>query len=286
MESPIFDAHFHIGAAATRSFAGRTITPVPDNVDHADGAACRAYLSHYGLDGGVIIPTYLEDQTSAFRTNHLVLETVDPTRNLYGALWVSPLSENRARTEAALSVLPHTGIRALKMASNTWEGVSVDPRTWTPEIRATMERILATAHTHHLVVHFHTGYLPEADPLHFDAFLSEYGEAATYQLVHMGEAIAPAFRFVPRFIEWIEKGYDVYTDTSIVPGFAPRWLVGELLARGLGVDRVLFATDSPWGTFPSEIGKVEGLDVGDDVKRAILWENANRLYVLDRNPGT
>ena len=149
-----------------------------------------------------------------------------------------------------------------------------------------MERILATAHTHHLVVHFHTGYLPEADPLHFDAFLSEYGEAATYQLVHMGKAIAPAFRFVPRFIEWIEKGYDVYTDTSIVPGFAPRWLVGELLASGLGVDRVLFATDSPWGTFPSEIGKVEGLDVGDDVKRAILWENANRLYVLDRNPGT
>ena len=97
-----------------------------------------------------------------------------------------------------------------------------------------MERILATAHTHHLVVHFHTGYLPEADPLHFDAFLSEYGEAATYQLVHMGKAIAPAFRFVPRFIEWIEKGYDVYTDTSIVPGFAPRWLVGELLAEWIG----------------------------------------------------
>ena len=42
----------------------------------------------------------------------------------------------------------------------------------------------------------------------FDAFMREYGRRATYQLVHMGEAM-PIFAFVPRFIAWIEAGYDV-----------------------------------------------------------------------------
>ena len=39
----------------------------------------------------------------------------------------------------------------------------------------------------------------------------------------------------------LEKGYDVYTDTSLVPGFAPVWLIHELCRKGMEIDRILFA---------------------------------------------
>ena len=276
----VFDAHFHIGSSATRQFAGRTITPILDGDDHQSSADVERYIERHGLGGGVMIPTYLEDQKAAFRYNDIILEAVRPERSLYGALWVSPLPENEERTATVLERLPQPGIRALKMASNTWKEHTVDPSSWNRNLRSNLERILSTATDCSLVIHFHTGYHTSADPLQFDAFLSEYGTAATYQLAHMGEAIAPALRFVPRFVEWIEKGYDVFTDTSVVPGFAPRWLIQQLEERGHPVDRVLFATDTPWGRFPAEYWKVEGLEVDGEIKTKIFWDNAAALYAV------
>jgi len=278
MAFTIFDAHFHIGAYGTQNACDRDITPIAPEADHVDGAACRAYLERNGAMGGVMVPCYLEDQSVAFRLNDLLLESVDQSNHLYGALWVSPIDECRDWTFETLERLPHPGIRALKIASNTWTGTSIDPRDWSSSERDVVERILKAAADHDLVIHFHTGYLEGADPLKFDAFMSEYGSAATYQLVHMGEAILPAFKFIPRFIEWLDKGFDVYTDSSMVPGFAPAWLVRLLLERGAGIDRVMFATDGPWGVFPVEATKIAYLDVADAIKKQIFSGNALRLY--------
>ena len=109
-------------------------------------------------------------------------------------MWVSPLAEVEDLNDETLTALPRPKIRAFKIAANTWQEYSIDPRSWTPPIMRNVERILETAAKHKLVVHFHTGYLPGADPLQFEAFMNEYGSLATYQLVHLGEAIAPALR--------------------------------------------------------------------------------------------
>ncbi len=280
MQAPrrVFDAHFHIGPYGTQAFAERILTPIPETLDHANGDDCAAYVQRYGLQGGVIVPTYLEDQRAAFAYNHLLLDAVERHATLVGGLWVSPLPEVEALNETALAALPHVGVCALKIASNTWQPFSIDPAHWPARLRRNVEMILEAAAAHGLVIHFHTGYLPGADPLEFDAFMRQYGRKATYQLVHMGEAIAPVFRFVPRFVEWIEAGYDVYTDTSLAPGFAPSWLLSELDRHNLGCDRVLFATDTPWGRFPSEYWKIEGLAIDEAMKEQIFWGNATRLY--------
>ena len=280
MKAPrrVFDAHFHIGPYGTQAFAERAITPIPEALDHADGDDCAAYVQRHNLLGGVIVPTYLEDQHAAFAYNRLLLDAVERHETLVGGLWVSPLEAVEALCDAALAALPHPGVRALKIASNTWQPFSIDPASWSARVRRNVEKILEAAAAHGLVIHFHTGYLPGAEPLAFDAFLQEYGHRTTYQLVHMGEAIAPIFAFVPRFVAWIEAGYDVYTDTSLAPGFAPPWLFHELDRHNLGFDRVLFATDTPWGRFPTAFWKIESLALDAVVKEQLFWKNAARLY--------
>ncbi|MEM8486929.1 MAG: amidohydrolase family protein [Bacteroidota bacterium] len=277
---PIFDAHFHIGAYGRQVFEGRTIEPIAPALDHASGADCAAYLERYDLAGGIIVPTYLEDQAAAFSFNALVVEAIEKYPALYGGLWVSPLVSLEDHLTSALALLPHPKVRALKIASNTWTDLGINPTHWPPAVRRNMERILTHAAAHNLIIHFHTGYLPGADPADFDVFMSQYGNAARYQLVHMGEAIAPAFRFAPLFVEWIKSGYDVYTDTSIVPGFAPEWVLRLLDQHNLGFTRVFFATDSPWGRFPAEYAKVAGLGLAEEALDGILYHNAIKAYGL------
>ena len=276
----VFDAHFHIGPYGQQVAFGRNIRPIPPSLDEPE--ACSKYLDCHDLAGGLIVPTYLDDQAAAFRYNDLVIKTVESDSRLLGGLWVSPLEDFANECDAVLGRLPHPRIRALKIASNTWSPFSVDPSTWNRPVRRQMERILEHACTHKLTIHFHTGYLAGARPLEFAAFMRAYGHAATYQLVHMGEAIAPAFAFVPRFVDWIKDGLQVFTDTSIVPAFGPPWLLESLDKHNLGCDRVLFATDTPWGRYPAERAKIESMDVNSAVLDAVFWGNAAKLYRLSQ----
>ena len=283
---PVFDAHFHIGAYGAQEFDGHTIRPIPAHLDHHGSRECARHIARHGLRGGLVVPTYLEDQTAAFRYNELVLRAVEEHNELLGGLWVSPLPEVEVLCRKALEMLPRRGIRALKIASNTWRPFGIDPAGWSVAVRRNLERILETARLHKLVIHFHTGYLPGAQPSGFDAFMKRYGRAATFQFVHMGEAIAPAFSFVPRFLRWLDEGCDIYADTSLVPGFAPGWLLAELERLETGCERVLFATDAPWGSFEAEYAKVKA--ACDRVHRLdqICWQNAARLYGLEKGSDT
>jgi len=274
----VFDAHFHIGAYGTQSVYGRDIRPIARALDHRTGDDCAAYLVRNGVQGGVVVPTYLDEQEIAFSYNTLVLDAVQRHASLVGGLWVSPLPVVEYALSKTLASLPHPRIRALKIASNTWRPYGINPSTWTKSVRRNVEQILDAARDHELVIHFHTGHAEGADPLALEAYMRRYGHAATYQLVHMGEAIAPAFAFVPRFIEWIASGYNVYTDTSLVPAFGPSWLLRELDRHNMGFDRVLFATDAPWESFAAAYAKVASMDVIDTVLDKLFWKNATALY--------
>ena len=77
---------------------------------------------------------------------------------------------------------------------------------------------------------------------------------------------------------WIESGKKVYTDLTWAIGFAPNWLANEIDKRGIGGDRVLFATDQPWGDFAGEYHRMVDA-VGDrELADMIFYENFDRLY--------
>jgi predicted TIM-barrel fold metal-dependent hydrolase len=52
----------------------------------------------------------------------------------------------------------------------------------------------------------------------------------------------------------------------------------EIEKRGVGQDRVLFASDEPWSDFWGEYWKIAGADVGEELKERILHGNFESLY--------
>lgn len=48
-------------------------------------------------------------------------------------------------------------------------------------------------------------------------------------------------------------------------------------ARGHGIDRVLFGTDSPWKSFSDTVSAVMSAGLSQDEQRAVFWDNATRL---------
>jgi hypothetical protein len=81
-----------------------------------------------------------------------------------------------------------------------------------------------------------------------------------------------------RFFDWIEAGKRVYTDLSWAIGFAPRWLAGEIERRGVGHDRVLFASDEPWGDFPGELARLAAAAGDGELARLMFTGNFDKLY--------
>jgi hypothetical protein len=81
-----------------------------------------------------------------------------------------------------------------------------------------------------------------------------------------------------RFFDWIGAGKRVYTDASWAVGFAPRWLAGEIERRGLGHDRVLFASDEPWSDRPGELARMQAAVRDGELARRVFVDNFAALY--------
>jgi len=281
IERKVFDAHFHIGVHGTQLSVDGYVTPLKTEDEHSTYEDCQKYLRKNNIYGGLIVPTYISNQKAAFDYNKLIIEGLmnNEKDNIYGGLWVSPLNKIMEFTIDTLNGLPKKRVKALKMSANAWEGMSVSPSSWTKEIKSNMDFIIQKAIDFGLVIHFHTGERVN-DVDKFDDFLTEYGSAIRIQFVHMGETLTGAFRFIPNFIKWLNKGYDIYCDTSMVPGFAVRWILKEIEVIEDGFDRLLFATDSPWESFLSEYWKIEDLKISEELKEKIFWRNFVHLYSI------
>jgi len=106
----------------------------------------------------------------------------------------------------------------------------------------------------------------------------KYGKTNKIHVVHMGGGVSGHIKFVPRFFELVQEGYQVYTDSSWAVGFGSTWLLKEIERTGIGTDRFLFGSDIPWSDFAGEYWKIEGAPISEDLKENIFWNNAERLY--------
>jgi predicted TIM-barrel fold metal-dependent hydrolase len=267
------DAHRHLGVLPAYPFYGGA--PVhPDIGARESVAELIADLDRAGTERALVIPNYGVPQVSAsFALNELVLEAATKHERIRAGIFVSPRAQDAALTAAALTLAGEPGVRALKISFLL--GGAVDDETCAPQLDA----IFATAREHDLIVHVHTSPGAASDIDQIAQLVERYGDDTKIHLVHLGGGMSGHIKLIGgRFFDWIAAGKRVYTDTSWAIGFAPRWLAAEIERRGIGHDRVLFASDEPWGDHAGEFARLQAAAGDGELARYVFEENFTHLY--------
>ena len=107
------------------------------------------------------------------------------------------------------------------------------------------------------------------------------GESTPHDLVELARR-HPRASFICAHTggDW-ERGIRIIRDTENIcagiAGFDPTSGVVEMAVRELGAERVVFGSDVGGRSFASQLAKVVGAEISDDVKRLILGGNLRRL---------
>ncbi|WP_033328966.1 amidohydrolase family protein [Streptomyces yerevanensis] len=269
----VYDAHRHIGVLPAYPFYGGP--PVnPDTTARATVKQLIADLDAEGTERALVIPNYgVPDPAIAFSFNELALEAAQSDDRIRAGLWVSPRPEDAQRTEEALELAGEPGVKALKLS------FLLGGRPTDPACRPQLDRIFATAARHHLVVHVHTSPGAASDIDEVGHLVDWYADRVPVHLVHFGGGMSGHIKLVgSRFFDWIGAGRRVYTDLSWAIGFTPRWLAQEIERRGIGHDRVLFASDQPWGDFTGEYARLAEATGGGALGDLVFRDTFAALY--------
>ncbi len=273
----VIDGHSHIGEMAPWKFYDLKEAVKPTVYEFATTKDYLAHLDGHGLERGLVISNYgIPVQDQPFSLNPLVLDSSAANDRLCGALWVSFLPQNREMTMEALAHAGETRIVALK--TTFLLGGNPNPETWDEATAEIAEACFAAAEEHDLVFHFHTSAGGTSDINNFIPLVERFGKRIKIYLVHFGGGVSGHIRLVPRFLDWVEQGFKVYTDTTWAIGFGSRWLLTEIERRGVGEDRVVFASDEPWSDFWGEYWKIEGTKISEELKDRVFAHNFEELY--------
>jgi len=269
----VFDAHRHLGVLPAFPFYGGPAVH-PDTTARATIAELISDLDAEGTDRALVIPNYgVPDPDIAFSFNELVVAAAQTDDRISAALWVSPKAADADRTAKALALAGEPGVRALKLS------FLLGGRVTDPDCTPQLDEIFDVARQHDLVVHVHTSPGGSSDIDEVGHLVDSYGDTVAIHLVHFGGGMSGHIKLAgSRFFDWIAAGKRVYTDLSWSIGFAPRWLVDEIDRRGLGHDRVLFASDQPWGDFAGELAKLRAATGDGELAGRVFTRTFEELY--------
>jgi predicted TIM-barrel fold metal-dependent hydrolase len=271
--SVLHDAHRHLGVLPAYPFYGGP--PVrPDIRARATIAELIADLDAEGTEHALVLPNYgVPDPAVAFAFNELCVEATTVDERVRCGLWVSPRPEDSGRTEEALKLAGEPGVRALKLS------FLLGGRPTDPACRPVLDRIFATAARYELVVHVHTSPGAASDIDQVGHLVDWYGDRVPIHLVHFGGGMSGHIKLIGhRFFDWVAAGRRVYTDLSWAIGFAPRWLADEISRRGMGHDRVLFASDEPWGDHAGESARLRAAAGDGELADLVFHATFEKLY--------
>lgn len=267
------DAHRHLGVLPAYPFYGGP--PVQADIKaRATIDELIADMDAEGTERALVIPNYgVPDPAIAFSFNELCVEATTRTDRISAALWVSALERDAENTRQALRLAAEPGVRALKLSFLL--GGRPDDAACRPQL----EEIFATARHHDLVVHIHTSPGAASDIDQVGTLVDAFGDEVKIHLVHFGGGMSGHIKLAGhQFWDWIAAGKQVYTDLSWAIGFAPRWLAAQIEARGAGHDRVLFASDEPWGDYAGEYARLRAAAGGTELANRLFRDNFDQLY--------
>jgi predicted TIM-barrel fold metal-dependent hydrolase len=272
-DKKVFDAHRHLGVLPAFPFYGGPAV-APALGSRATIGELIADMDREGTERALIIPNYgVPDPGIAFSFNELCVEAAAKDDRIRAALWVSPRPEDAALTDAALRLAGEPGVKALKLS------FLLGGRADDPACKPALDKIFAAARQHDLVVHVHTSPGAASDIDEIGKLVEAYAEHVKLHLVHFGGGMSAHIKLIGgRFFDWVAAGKQVYTDLSWAIGFAPRWLADEVSRRGIGHDRILFASDEPWGDHEGESARLTAAVSDGELAELVFRSTFEVLY--------
>ena len=152
-------------------------------------------------------------------------------------------------------------------------GIKIHPREHEYEIKEHGQAVFEFSAARQAVVSTHSGN-PRCWPQDFIPFMNAIPEA-TLIVAHLGhDETGESVVLQIEAIKQAEAG-NVYTDTSSASSIFSGLI--EYAVAELGADRIVFGTDSPCYYTPTQKARIEYAAISEAAKRAILWENAEKL---------
>jgi predicted TIM-barrel fold metal-dependent hydrolase len=246
----------------------------PATASAATVAELLSDLDAEGTERALVLPNYgVPDAAIAFGFNELCLEAAATDDRVRCALWTSPRPEDAERNAGALALAGEDGVVALKLSFLL--GGSPTDEASQPGIEAIFE----VARARGLVVHVHTSPGGASDIDEVATLVDRFGDDVAIHLVHLGGGVSGHIKLIgSRFFDWVASGKRVYTDASWAIGFAPRWLLSEIETRGIGQDRILFASDEPWSDRAGELARMEDAVPSAELASLVFRDNFAALY--------
>lgn len=261
----IIDFHTHI---FPERIAQKTISLLAENCKerpHIDGTrdGLERSMEESGVTTSVILPVMTSpaqfDSIHAFASQFMEGKMIS-----FGG--IHPACENY---KELLRTIKSMGFCGIKLHPD-YQG------TYIEDIR--YKRILSYASELDLAVTVHAGIDPKCPtdihcPPHKALEVIEEVRPMKLILAHMGGN--GMYDEVERYL----IGAPVYFDTGYVLDKTPKDQLIRMI-RNHGVDKILFASDSPWGGQAEFVNYFDTLDLTEDEKNKILYANALRLLEI------
>jgi len=195
--------------------------------------------------------------------NSITLEAVQKYPDkLVGLVWANPHRGEKALQEVD-SAIKEWGFKGIKMHP------LLDAYLPDQDI---VHPIMELAKKHKVPILFHCGHPPWSLPWHFSNLADAYPDVTTI-LGHMGHG---HIVYINGAIEVATKHDNIVLETSGMPMHTK---IKEAASR-LGVERVIYGSDSPFGHPAFEIPKVKISGLSNQQLSLILGDNAAQIFRL------
>lgn len=206
---------------------------------------------------------FLRGEADAFAGNEEASRVVPETDGLLQWVIVDPTRP--ATYEQAQRMLDHP--RCV--------GIKIHPEEHVYPIREHGHPIFEFAARHDAVVLTHSGQ-ENSLPADIVPFANDHPNVRVI-LAHIGCSDTSDRTLQVRGIQQARHG-NVYADTSSAQSITPKLI--EWAVREVGVDRILFGTDTPIYSTAMQRARIDGAELDDDDKKRILRDNAVELLGL------